>query len=221
MAEPVLEIRGSRKTPSLIPAIEALETSIHRDRWGLGLIAVGWVHLATFLSCEALFVSGDRRSLPYLALWGAELVTVVLILRRVVTANGRRPAPELTGLLARVWITFLILKFNAVSLNTLMGMDTMAQEWFKPMWGTLGTFGFAMMAWLTTPWFLILAVQMSLTAAIMVKNPMHAYLIYGVSWCVALHAVGFALERRRAMLREGRRKSKPAVGRLQTSADAA
>jgi hypothetical protein len=190
---------GTSRTPRFFTSgtFDELLISVHRDRWGLGLCAVAWVHLATFLACEALYVSGDRRSLPYLALWGAELFTVVWILRRVVTANGRRSAPVLTGLLARVWITFLILKFNAVSLNTLMGMDSMAQEWFKPMWGTLGTFGFAMMAWLTTPWFLVLAVQMSLTATLIVKFPLHGYLIYGVSWFIALNVVGLVLERKR------------------------
>lgn len=178
-------------------AFDELLLSIHRDRWGLGLMVVAWIHLGTFLACEALFVSGDRRAVWYMSLWGFELFSVVMVMRRVVTANGRRKAPQLIGLLARVWITFLILKLNAVSLNQLMGMPDMAHEWFKPMWGTLGTFAFAMMAWLTTPWFLVLAVQMSLTAMLIVKIPEHAYLIYGLSWFIAINVVGLGLERAR------------------------
>ena len=55
------------------------------------------------------------------------------------------------------------------------------------------------MAWIFHLQFLIPAVQMSLTALLITRNPAYAYAIYGVSWCVALHAVGLSLERRRGL----------------------
>ncbi|MDX2036888.1 MAG: hypothetical protein SFX72_09565 [Isosphaeraceae bacterium] len=171
--------------------------AVDRDRWGVGLRIVAWIHLATFLGCEALFSAGERRPPFYLGLWALELFAVVATVRRTVTARGRRTPPRLTGLVVRVWVTFLILQLSAVSLNSLMGLESMDREWFKPMWATLATFGFAMTAWLTNPWFLVPAVQMSLTALTIVRFPAHAYLIYGLSWFVALHLVAFGLERGR------------------------
>jgi hypothetical protein len=52
-------------------------------------------------------------------------------------------------------------------------------------------------------WFLVPAVQMSLTAMLMARWTPHSYLFYGLSWWLALHLVAFALERlrRRAIAR--------------------
>ena len=71
----------------------------------------------------------------------------------------------------------------------------MPPDWFKPVWCTLSTFGFAMTAWLVSRWFLVPAVQMSLTGMMMVRFPEHAYFIYGISWWIALHTVALALEK--------------------------
>jgi hypothetical protein len=161
------------------------------DRWAIGLVAIGWVHLGTFLTCHIMFRSGNLAPPPYLALWVLEFAAVFTLLRRMVTGNGRHPAPPLVGLLARVWITFLILGFSVASLNNLTGRPP---DWFKPVWGTLSTFGFAMMAWLVSLWFLLPAVQMSLTGALMARFPDDAYLIYGISWWVVLHLLALVLE---------------------------
>ena len=107
------------------------------------------------------------------------------------------PMPTLLPLVARIWITFLILTFSTAMLNKLVGFHT---DWFKALWATLSTFGFAMMAWIFHLKFLIPAVQMSMTALLIARYPEYAYGIYGVSWCVALNTVGIALERRRALL---------------------
>jgi hypothetical protein len=167
-----------------------------RDRWGRGLVAVGWVHLALFLICQGLFAQGDRAKSHFLPLWGVDLVLAVLIFRRFLRGQSRGPAPALLPLVIRVWITFLILAFSSASLNSLIGFET---DWFKASWSTLATFGFATMAWVFHLAFLIPAVQMSLTALMIARHPEWAYLIYGVSWCLALNGVGLVLERRRAL----------------------
>lgn len=191
---PAAPTRREVRPPGLSADVADLARMAVRDRWGLGLMAVGWVHLATFLTCHALYRSGDLAPTKYLGLWALELAAVVILLRRMVTGNGRHRPPPLVGLLARVWVTFLILEFSVVSLNNLTGMPP---EWFKPVWGTLSTFGFAMMAWLTSLWFLVPAVLMSLTGILMSRFGPDAYLIYAVSWWLALHGVGIALERAR------------------------
>jgi hypothetical protein len=167
-----------------------------RDRWGLAFMAVGWIHLAIFLTCYLLFSRGDRTETHFLALWATELAAVVVIYRKTIGDRIRGPAPSLLTLGLRVWITFLILSLNVASLNTLTGLEN---DWFKPVWGTLSTFGFATMAWVFHLAFLIPAVQMSLTGLLLARYPDHAYAIYAVSWWLALHGVGLTLEYKRAM----------------------
>ena len=154
-------------------------------------MAVGWFHLATFLTLHLAYRSGHLNPWIYLTAWAVELAVAVVVLRRMVTANGRYKAPPLVGLLTRVWITFLILAFNVLALNHTTAMPP---EWFKPVWATLSTFGFAMMAWIVSLWFLIPAVLMSLTGLLMHRDTADAYLIWGVSWCSVLHLVAFGIE---------------------------
>jgi hypothetical protein len=187
-------IRAGFRPPGLALDLSEMGRAAVEQRWGLGLMAVGWVHLATFLTCYLMYRAGDLSPPRYLIAWSLEGLVVVLLLRRMVTGGGKHRPPPLTAILARVWITFLILEFSAASLNDLTGMPP---EWFKPMWATLSTFGFAMMAWLVSLWFLVPAVQMSLTALLMARWTSHAYLFYGVSWWLALHAIAFVLERAR------------------------
>ena len=147
------------------------------------------------LICQNLYGQGDRAESHFLPLWGVDLVVATLIFRRVLFRPSQGEVPTLLALVARIWITFLILAFSAASLNSLIGFET---DWFKAMWATLSTFGFATMAWIFHLKFLVPAVQMSLTALLIARYPDYAYGIYGVSWCIALNAVGLALERRRA-----------------------
>jgi hypothetical protein len=200
MADGEETIRGGFRPPGLAFDLAEFRRAALAERWSLGLMAIAWVHLGTFLTCYFMYQSGDLAPPRYLIAWFLEFLVVVGLTRRMVTGGGRHRPPPLTGLLARVWITFLILGFSAASLNNLTGMPP---EWFKPMWGTLSTFGFAMMAWLVSLWFLAPAVQMSLTAMLMARWTPHAYLIYGVSWWLALHLVALATERarRRAIAR--------------------
>jgi hypothetical protein len=185
-------IRAGFRPPGLALDLFELRRAALEQRWGFGLIAVGWVHLATFLTCYIMYQAGDLAPPRYLLAWFLEFLVVVVLLRRTVTCGGRHRPPPLTAILARVWVTFLILGFSAASLNNLTGMPP---EWFKPMWGTLSTFGFAMMAWLVSLWFLVPAVQMALTAMLMARWTPHAYLFYGISWWLALHLIALAIDR--------------------------
>ena len=182
------------RPPGLSADVAEFRRVAIRDRWGLGLMAIAWVHLATFLASHAMYAAGDLEPPRYLVIWAIELIAVVVLIRRMVTSNGRREAPPLVGLLARVWVTFIILAFSVASLNQLSGMPP---DWFKPVWCTLSTFGFAMMGWIVSLWFLVPAVQMSLTGMLIARFPSHAYLIYSLSWWLALHSVALTLERAR------------------------
>jgi hypothetical protein len=167
-----------------------------RDRWGLALVAVGWVHLAFFLVCQRMHSLGDRTGYHYVLLWGTELLTVIGTIRQIAGPEWYRSTP-LAGIIVRVWATFLILSFNLASLNVLTGLH---HEWFKPVLCTLSTFGFATMAYLINVRFFIPAVWMYFTGLLMVSFLDQSYWIYGVSWCAVLQGVGWTLERRRARL---------------------
>jgi hypothetical protein len=175
--------------------IAELDEVALRDRWGMALVSVGWFHLTVFTVCQLLYGTGDRAESHFLPLWGVDLVGSILIFRRFLVGPDRGPLPSLFVLVARIWITFLILTFSTASLNRLVGFET---DWFKAVWATLSTFGFAMMAWIFHLKFLIPAVQMSLTALLIARFPAYAYGLYGISWCLALNLVGLNLERRRS-----------------------
>jgi hypothetical protein len=161
-------------------------------RWPRALAAVGVVHLAAFTVCQVLAEPVSRRDLRYLAIWFAELVAVFATMRLLAGRHWIRRSPAV-NLVAKLWTTFLLLSFNVVSLNSLVGIEN---PWFKAVWGTLSTFLFASMAWLFTPLFFIPAVQMWATGMLMAQFDPYAYQIYGVSWSLAL--VGIAVCVRRA-----------------------
>jgi hypothetical protein len=180
-----------------------------RDRWGLALIATGWLHLAVFLGCQILVSLDLLGGGPYLALWSIELLGMFVIFRRV-AGRGWAYRTPLAGVVLRIWVTFLILAFNAMALNNLTGWSLV---WFKPVWATLSSFGFAAMAWLVNPWFLLVAVQMYLTGLLMAMNNATGYAVYAVSWWGALQAIGLVLEWRRKTGNVHRRLDGPRLAR--------
>ena len=176
-----------------------VSTVASTQRWGQSLIAIGWVHLAIFAACQAIYTPEVRSESRHPMLWAAEMAMILWILRRF-GGRGWRKATPLVGVVARVWLTFLILAFNAATLNSLTGWTL---DWFKLAWCGLSSFGFATMAWLFGPRWLIPAVWMYFTGLLMVQFPLWHYAIYGASWWAALQAIGLVLERRRRAF-EGR-----------------
>lgn len=191
-----------------------LERVAVRDRWGLALMILGWIHLAVFLTCQVLYTSGDRRNVHFLGLWGLEFLANLWVLRRVAGPGWYRASP-LGGVLVRIWATFLILSFNVATLNSLTGFSI---EWFKPVWATLSTFGFAATAYLVNVWYFVPAVQMYFTGLSMTVLPQWQYLIYGVSWWASFQGIGLVLEARRN--RKGRARFEPAVLEFHSLEDA-
>ena len=159
-------------------------------------MAIGWIHLAFFLVCQAVYSSGERGKWPSLVLWSTEVGAVFLAMK-FIAGKGWLYESSVVRLIFRVWVTFLILSFNVATLNTLTGFQV---DWFKLVWCTLASFGFATTAWLFGLRFLIPAFQMYFTGLLMVRYPHWNYLIHGVSWCLALQFVGWSM---------GQRTSKP------------
>ncbi|WP_165067219.1 hypothetical protein [Paludisphaera rhizosphaerae] len=164
-------------------------------RWPRALVGVGLTHLAAFLVCQWLAEPVSRRDLRYLGIWFIELVAVFVVMRKLAGRHWIRRCASI-NLVAKLWTTFLILSFNVVSLNNLVGIE---HPWFKPVWGTLSTFLFASLAWLFSPLFFIPAVQMWATGLLMAKFDPYAYAIYGASWCLALCGLAANIRRTRSV----------------------
>ncbi|MBV8266932.1 MAG: hypothetical protein JO252_11445, partial [Planctomycetaceae bacterium] len=49
---------------------------VDRDHWGLGLIMIGWIHLAFSLTYQTLYAHGLRRASIFLPLWALEVAVV-------------------------------------------------------------------------------------------------------------------------------------------------
>ena len=187
--------RSAKKHPTtvsvLIPSFDVLIRDARSSRLGVGLVWLGWFHLLIFACCEFLFLRGDRAATHFLPLWATDLAFAVLILRHRLPGKAGTGERGLGRLAVRVWLTFAILCFTSASLNSLTGFQV---DWFKISWSLLGTFAFAMMAWIFHLAFLIPAVQMSITALLIATWPSHAYLIFGVSWLAVLNGLGILLE---------------------------
>jgi hypothetical protein len=179
------------------PALVAdFDRVARRDRWGMALMAIAWIHLAYSLVYQVFYTPDSSRGGYYILLWLSEVVVVLLTMRRWAGRGWFRSTP-LAGVIVRVWATFLILSFSVATLNGLTGWNI---DWFKLVWCTLGSFGFATMAWLLSLWFLVPAFQMYFTGLLMVAHPGLAYLIHGLSWWAALQGIGLVLHLRRVKL---------------------
>lgn len=161
-------------------------------RWSRAVAAVGWIHLAAFLACQAIYDPTRHRDPRHLIIWAAEFVAVLMALR-LIAGRGWMRSSTAVGLVVRFWGTFLILSFNVVTLNELMGWE---MRWYRPAWGTISSFFLASMAWLFTPRMFIPAVQMYFTALLMIQFRDQDNLIYGVSWWLALLGIAARIRRR-------------------------
>ena len=178
--------------------MEELNRSPVRGRLPVGLAGVAFIHLAIFTLCQAISDPVVRRDLRHPGLWLLELVLVLVFLNQALGRGWFRSSTAM-NLVAKLWTTFLILSFNVVTLNSLTGFDL---QWYRPVWGTLSSFLFASLAWLFTPWFLVPAVQMWVTGLLMTNFPDWGFLIYGVSWWLALLGIAILVRRKQLAAQE-------------------
>ncbi len=172
--------------------IEELNRSAVRKRLSIGLAGVACINLVTFIVCQIIYVPDGRADFRYQLLWLLELAAVLAFLRKSLGRGWIRSSSAI-NLVAKLWTTFLILSFNLVTLNSFTGFEL---AWYKPVWATLSTFLFASLAWAFSPWFFVPAVQMWATGLLMVNFPDWGFLIYGVSWWLALMGIAIHLRRK-------------------------
>ncbi len=172
--------------------IAELNRSVVRKRLSIAMAGVACINLVTFIICQVIYVPDGRADFRHPLLWLLELVAILAFLRKSLGRGWIRTSTAI-NLVAKLWTTFLILSFNLVTLNSLTGFGL---AWYKPVWATLSTFLFASLAWVFSPWFFVPAVQMWATGLLMVNFPDWAFLIYGVSWWLALMGIAIDLLRK-------------------------
>jgi hypothetical protein len=202
MVQDLMEQERSETTNALEAATTACKNALREEldrtivhgngRWSRALMAVAWIHLLAFVACHALHRPGRESDPRHILVWFTELVAVFLAMRAF-AGKGWFWSPPVIHLIGRLWLTLLILSFSLSTLNATIGWETL---WFKAAWGTLGSFFFATLAWLITPRFLILAVQMYFTALLMARFMDWNNLIFGISWWLALMGIAWTVRRR-------------------------
>ncbi len=171
--------------------IEEFSRSAVRPRLSVALAGVACINLFIFLLCQIIYVPDGRADFRHPLLWLLGLGAVLLFLRLSLGRGWNRSSAAI-NLVAKLWTTFLVLSFNLVTLNSLTSFEL---AWYKPVWATLSTFLFACLAWAFSPWFFVPAVQMWATGLLMVNFPDWCFLIYGVSWWLALMGIAIHLRR--------------------------
>ena len=175
--------------------IAELNRSEVRQRLSLALAGVACINLASFSLCQWIYVPDGRADYRHPLIWSLELIAVLGFLRASLGAGWFRSSSAM-NLVVKFWTTFLILSFSVVTLNSQTGFGL---AWYKPVWATLSTFLFASLAWAFSPWFFVPAVQMWATGLLMVNFLDWAFLIYGVSWWLALMGLAIQLQRNKAV----------------------
>jgi hypothetical protein len=171
---------------------DQLADTARQRRWGLALLLVGWLHLATFGACYYLTIARDYHGAAgYLALWLSELCGMWLIFR---LCGGRRQsaAMPLELFVRRVWIAYFFLVFNLGSLNTLRGHQMFE---FFPASASLASFAFIMLTLVVNLQFFGAVVVMFAAGLLMAAHLHHAFLIFAIAWWLVLTGIGAKLGR--------------------------
>jgi hypothetical protein len=222
MAEPLIEQERSMDALAAeeapLPWNRALRVELDQvivrggGRWSRALMVVAWIHLLAFAVCHSLHSPGRESDPRHILVWFMELAAVFVAMR-LVAGKGWFWSPPAVHLIGRFWLTLLILSFSLSTLNAMIGWETL---WFKAAWGTLSSFFFAAMAWLFTPWFLVLAFQMYFTALLMARFMEWNNLIYGISWWLALMAIAATVRRRERKSRRNALAENKRTGAVQS-----
>lgn len=165
-------------------------------KWPEALAAIGTIHLVASVICHMLYRYVTIAAAPYLAVWSAQFALNLWMLRRLLGKGWVKETP-LVGVLARVWVTFLIISFSATSYSEISAPQANGFNWFKPVWCSLSCYAWAVTAWLVNPWFVLAAVWTWAMGWAMIFRIQDAYLIYGTGWAVLLWVIAWVLIRRR------------------------
>jgi hypothetical protein len=141
---------------------------------------------------------------PYLVLWSVHLLVSVATMR-LIEARSKAEESAYGPLVSRLGAIFIILCWNIVGLNVLMGSRVFA---LLPVLATLSSFFFLALAAIFTPKFIAAALMLFATGTAIALYPHDGFLLYGAGWLIVLETMAVIFR-----LRQGRWLSRsPAAG---------
>jgi hypothetical protein len=156
------------------------------ERWWLVWIVLGVQILITTSITQLLLWSGESLPLVYFGLWGLHILfipRVIFFIHR--RSGGQHTATEMY--IWWIWATFILTATSIGLLNQAVGLPLFFNA---PVLGLLAAFAFSMMAMVTHRFFLLCAIVFMTVMFAMSLFPQVQFLIYGITWCVVLVALG-------------------------------
>jgi hypothetical protein len=129
---------------------------------------------------------------PYLVLWSVHLLVSVATMR-LIEARSKAEESAYSPLVSRLGAIFIILCWNIVVLNVLMGHRVFA---LLPVLATLSSFFFLTLAAIFTPKFIAAALMLFATGTAIALYPHYGFLLYGAGWLIVLAAMAVIFRRR-------------------------
>jgi hypothetical protein len=181
--------------------LDHLERGMAAENYWLIFLLLGWELMLTCAFSHYLVevVKLQSPRWAYLVLWSVHLLISVATMR-VIEARSKAEESSYGTLVSRLGAIFIILCWNIVGLNVLMGSPVFA---LLPVLATLSSFFFLTLAALFTPKFVAAALLLFATGTGIALYPHYGFLIYGAGWLVVLEtmAVIFRRRQRRWLLR--------------------
>jgi hypothetical protein len=176
--------------------LDQLERSMAAENYWLIFLLLGYELMLTcgvsHYLVEVVKLQSPRW--PYLVLWSVQLLVSVATMRLIEGRSTVEQSPY-GPIVSRLGAIFIILCWNIVGLNVLMGSNVFA---LLPVLATLSSFFFLTLAAIFSPKFVAAALMLFATGTAIALYPHYGFLLYGAGWLIVLEAMAVILRRRQA-----------------------
>jgi hypothetical protein len=176
--------------------LDQLGRGMAAENYWLIFLLLGWELMLTCAISHYLveIVQLQSPRWPYLVLWSVQLLVSVATMR-VIEARSKAEESCYGALVSRLGAIFIILCWNIVGLNVLMGSRIFA---LLPVLATLSSFFFLTLAAIFTPKFIAAALMLFATGTAIALYPHYGFLFYGAGWLTVLQTMAVIFRRRQA-----------------------
>jgi hypothetical protein len=174
--------------------LDHLERGMAAENYWLIFLLLGWELMLTCAISHYLVEVMKLQSprWPYLLLWSVQLL-VSLATMRVIEARSKAEESSYGAIVSRLGAIFIILCWNIVGLNVLMGSRVFV---LLPVLATLSSFFFLTLAAIFTPKFIAAALMLFATGTAIALYPHYGFLLYGTGWLIVLATMSVIFRRR-------------------------
>jgi hypothetical protein len=174
--------------------LDQLERSMAAENYWLIFLLLGLELMVTCALSHYLVEVVQLQSprWPYLVLWAVHLLVSVATMRLIEGRSTVEQSPY-GPLVSRLGAIFIILCWNIVGLNVLMGSRVFT---LLPVLATLSSFFFLTLAAIFTPKFIVSALMLFATGTAIAIYPHYGFLLYGLGWLIVLETMAVIFRRR-------------------------